>query len=131
LLKKSWHEFRGRNIQSHRQHKSREYNIGIKRLNRTLPKLSWADTVGFKRVLKNALSSLIKKVPDARRARNPRAEAYLGYVGASGSSGMPQMGLFQQAVKAIPASLMVLFSDGNSIRAATRSFFRLWARFSK
>jgi hypothetical protein len=53
----------------------------------------------FERVRQNPLSSLIKEVADARRARNPRAEAYWGYVVASGSSATPQMGLFQQAVK--------------------------------
>ena len=30
-----------------------------------------------RRLLKNSFVSLVKKVPDARRAKNPRAEAYV------------------------------------------------------
>ena len=56
--------------------------------------------LGLDRVLKNSVPSLVKKVPDARRARNPRAEAYLSStLERAGRSATKQMGLFQQAVE--------------------------------
>ena len=50
-------------------------------------------------VLKNYFYRLVKKIPDARRARNRRAEAYMrGTLERGGSSATKQMGLFQRPV---------------------------------
>ena len=48
-------------------------------------------------VMKNSVFRLLKKISEARRAKNRRAEAYFtGYVGARRLSATKPMSLFQQ-----------------------------------